>query len=104
MWHGGRAAGILTWRAVPVWSRACVPSAALKTVTLEGHPHISVGAGLHASIHPCKHASVMQKLTAELVASGRECRPEQYLFLFLKFISAVCPTIEYDYTLSVDGL
>ena len=29
---------------------------------------------------------------------------EQYLFLFLKFISAVCPTIEYDYTLSVDGL
>ena len=28
----------------------------------------------------------------------------RYLFLFLKFISAVCPTIEYDYTLSVDGL
>jgi ubiquitin-like-conjugating enzyme ATG3 len=29
---------------------------------------------------------------------------EQYLFLFLKFISSVCPTIEYDYTISVDGL
>lgn len=26
---------------------------ALKTVTLEAHPHISTGAGLHASIHPC---------------------------------------------------
>jgi ubiquitin-like-conjugating enzyme ATG3 len=52
----------------------------------------------------CKHASVMQKLCAELMNAGRECRPEQYLFLFLKFISAVCPTIEYDYTLSVDGL
>lgn len=77
---------------------------ALKTVTLEAHPHISTGAGLHASIHPCKHAQVMQKLSSELVAAGRECRPEQYLFLFLKFISAVCPTIEYDYTLSVDGL
>jgi len=77
---------------------------ALKTVTLEAHPHISIGSGLHASIHPCKHAAVMQKLTAELVAAGRECRPEQYLFLFLKFISAVCPTIEYDYTISVDGL
>ena len=35
--------------------------------------------------------------------AGKECRPEQYLFIFLKFISAVCPTIEYDYTLEVDG-
>ena len=37
---------------------------ALKTVTLEAHPHISTGAGLHASIHPCKHASVMRKLSS----------------------------------------
>jgi ubiquitin-like-conjugating enzyme ATG3 len=72
---------------------------ALKTVTLEAHPHISTGAGLHASIHPCKHAQVMQKLTSELARAGREVRAEQYLFLFLKFISSVCPTIEYDYTL-----
>jgi len=77
---------------------------AMKTVTLEAHPHISSGAGLHASIHPCKHTSVMQKLCAELVESGRECKPEQYFFLFLKFISCVIPTIEYDYTLAVDGL
>ena len=40
----------------------------------------------------------MQKLTSELASAGRAVRPEQYLFLFLKFISAVCPTIEYDYT------
>ena len=58
----------------------------------------------YASIHPCKHPQVMHKLTSELLAAGRECKPEQYLFLFLKFISSVCPTIEYDYTLSVDGL
>ena len=77
---------------------------ALKTVTLEAHPHTSHGAGLHASIHPCKHASVMHKLCSELVASGREVRPDQYLFLFLKFISCVIPTIEYDHTISVDGL
>ena len=56
---------------------------------------------LYASIHPCKHAHVIQKLTSELIASVRECRPEQYLFLFLKFISSVCPTIEYDYTLAI---
>jgi len=77
---------------------------ALKTVTLESHPHISEGAGLHMSIHPCKHASVMHKLVEELSLSGREPRPEQYLFLFLKFISSVIPTIEYDYTVAVDGL
>ena len=35
-------------------------------------------------------------------AAWRACG--RYLFLFLKFISAVCPTIEYDYTISVDGL
>ena len=27
-----------------------------------------------------------------------------FLFLFLKFISCVIPTIEYDHTISVDGL
>jgi len=75
---------------------------ALKTVSLESHPHIAGGAGLHASIHPCKHAQVMQKLCAELTAAGREPKVDSYLFLFLKFISSVCPTIEYDYTLSVD--
>jgi len=77
---------------------------ALKTVTLEAHPHMSHGAGLHVSIHPCKHASVMHKLCSEIIASGREVRTDQYLFLFLKFISCVIPTVEYDHTISVDGL
>ncbi|KAL3903245.1 MAG: hypothetical protein SGPRY_011754 [Prymnesium sp.] len=45
---------------------------ALKTVTLEAHPHITAGAGLHASIHPCKHAAVMKKLYDELANGGRE--------------------------------
>jgi len=77
---------------------------ALKTVTLEAHPHVSSGSGLHASIHPCKHAVVMHKLCAELANGGREVTSEQYMFLFLKFISCVIPTIEYDYTFAVDGL
>jgi len=77
---------------------------ALKTVTLEAHPHTSHGAGLHVSIHPCKHAPVMHKICSELISAGREVRPDQYMFLFLKFISCVIPTIEYDHTISVDGL
>ena len=76
---------------------------ALKTVTLEAHPHTAVGAGLHASIHPCKHAAVMQKLVQAQVDGGKEVKPEAYLFLFLKFISCIIPTIEYDHTIAVDG-
>ena len=34
---------------------------------------------------------------------GKEVKPEAYLFLFLKFISCIIPTIEYDHTIAVDG-
>jgi len=37
---------------------------------------------------------------------GREAskamRPDQALFLFLKFISSVIPTVEYDFTMDFD--
>mmetsp|Transcript_10287 Transcript_10287/g.19465 ORF Transcript_10287/g.19465 Transcript_10287/m.19465 type:complete len:291 (-) Transcript_10287:505-1377(-) len=71
---------------------------ARKTVTLETHPHASIQA---ASIHPCQHASVMKKLSEMLTAGGTQPRVDQYLFLFLKFMQAIVPTIEYDYTMSV---
>lgn len=32
------------------------------------------------------------------LANNKTPRPDQYLFLFLKFISAVIPCIEYDNT------
>jgi len=99
-----------------------------KTVTVEPHPHTGIQL---ASIHPCKHSSVMKKMLdqAALVQKEKQSRnvkstenkkktkeppktpptPEeiygisvnQYLFLFLKFISTVIPTIEYDNTASV---
>jgi len=99
-----------------------------KTVTVEPHPNTGVS---QASIHPCKHGPVMKKMLDQLalVVKGKEAKkasestetkkktstptptptPEQiygitvqqYLFLFLKFISTVIPTIEYDYTASV---
>jgi ubiquitin-like-conjugating enzyme ATG3 len=71
---------------------------ARKTVTVETHPHASIQA---ASIHPCQHASVMKKLSEMLTAGGSEPRVDQYLFLFLKFLGAIIPTIEYDFTMSV---
>jgi ubiquitin-like-conjugating enzyme ATG3 len=34
---------------------------------------------------------------------GGEMRVDQYLLTFLKFMSAVLPTMDYDYTSSVDA-
>ena len=68
---------------------------AKKTVTIDSHPHLCVE---QAYIHPCKHAPVMKKFMASASADGKELRVDQYMPLFLKFISSVIPTIEYDYT------
>ena len=87
---------------------------ARKTVTWDPFPHGSVRA---ASIHPCRHAAVMKKLAAVAASggggggggasAGGSAPPppsalpvERYLILFLKFIAAVIPTIEYDFTMA----
>ncbi len=66
-----------------------------KTVTVEAHPHTGV---VCASIHPCRHSEVMKVFMARMAQNGEPLAVEQYLFLFLKFMSAVIPTIEYDFT------
>ncbi|GAQ83284.1 autophagy-related protein 3 [Klebsormidium nitens] len=72
---------------------------ARKTVTIEDHPHLH---GKHASVHPCKHSLVMKKILDVICAKGADPRVDQYLFIFLKFIASVIPTIEYDYTVDFD--
>ncbi|KAJ3294497.1 E2-like enzyme [Borealophlyctis nickersoniae] len=75
---------------------------AKKTVTIEAHPHENVSM---ASIHPCKHANVMKRIIDHLVENGKaaELRVDQYLLIFLKFMSSVLPTMDYDYTTSMDA-
>ncbi|KAG0171982.1 E2-like enzyme [Apophysomyces sp. BC1015] len=75
-----------------------------KTVTIETHPHMTMSL---ASIHPCKHAEVMKKIIERMdegvvVNSAGEAgiRVDQYLIIFLKFMSSVVPTIDYDHTIS----
>ncbi|KAG6780894.1 hypothetical protein POTOM_013773 [Populus tomentosa] len=72
---------------------------ARKTVTIEDHPHLS---GKHASVHPCRHGAVMKKIIDVLMSRGVEPEVDKYLFLFLKFVASVIPTIEYDYTMDFD--
>jgi len=79
-----------------------------KTVTIEAHPHV---AGPHASIHPCKHGKVMKTIVHNLIKqqqtqggdddmiSGPSI--EMYLFIFLKFINSIIPSIAYDFTMDV---
>lgn len=69
---------------------------AKKTVTMEAHPHLP-GPPM-ASVHPCRHAEVMKKIIQTVTEGGGELGVHMYLIVFLKFVQAVIPTIEYDYT------
>jgi|UPI000581B551 ubiquitin-like-conjugating enzyme ATG3 len=73
-----------------------------KTVTIEAHPHVS---GPHASIHPCQHGKVMKTIVRNLMQSSTDGDEgpsvEMYIFIFLKFVSSIIPTINYDFTMDV---
>lgn len=63
---------------------------------------------LQVSIHPCQHADTMLELMKRYVMDAdeeggerRDFKLEQYMILFLKFLSSVIPTIEYDFTYSI---
>jgi ubiquitin-like-conjugating enzyme ATG3 len=80
-----------------------------RTVTIENHPHVS---GPHASIHPCQHGKVMKTIVRNLIKTssgdGGEAEEEGpsvilYLFIFLKFVSSIIPTINYDFTMGVSA-
>jgi len=71
-----------------------------KTVTVEPHIHTGI---VCASIHPCRHSEVMKVFMNRFEETGKQITVDGYLFLFLKFMSAVIPTIQYDFTQSVDS-
>jgi len=82
-----------------------------KTVTMESHPHLP---GVYASIHPCKHGDVMKAIVRNMSkdssgggssSSSSSDGPsvEMYLFIFLKFVSSMIPTISYDFTMDVNA-
>lgn len=96
-----------------------------KTATIEKAPFLNDTTTV--SIHPCKHANVMRALMSRAVSAAREkrsldklgklslsdksedddedpqdqdlVRADQYLVIFLKFITSVTPGIEHDYTM-----
>lgn len=72
---------------------------AQKTVTIDPHPHSGIK---QASIHPCNHAKVMKTIIDTIIVNGGQPQVTQCLFVFLKFISSVIPTIQYDFTVDLE--
>jgi ubiquitin-like-conjugating enzyme ATG3 len=70
-----------------------------KTATIEAHPHIGLN---YVSIHPCRHSETMKRILDVMIAATNEQPPVQmYMFLFIKFIGSMIPTIEYDNTIPI---
>merc|ERR1712100_514403 len=70
-----------------------------KTVTVDPHPLTGIPT---VSIHPCKHAQVMKKVVQDWVDQGITPRHDLAIFVFLKFISGIVPTINYDFTMDIE--
>lgn len=70
-----------------------------KTVSLEKHPHLNVQM---VCIHPCKHADVVKTLVNKAIDNGNDIMVNQYMFIFLKFIGSVMPSLELDYTTEIE--
>ncbi|CBZ29826.1 putative autophagocytosis protein [Leishmania mexicana MHOM/GT/2001/U1103] len=76
-----------------------------KTVTIDPHPVLSIPC---ISIHPCRHAETMRSLMHRMQENynrekANDPNAEPFVFpthlallLFLKFISTVLPTVQYD--------
>lgn len=70
-----------------------------KTVTFEKHPRMGNN---QLSIHPCNHAKAMKSMIDTTIENGGKPKVEFCMFVFLKFISSVTPTIEYDFTADLE--
>jgi ubiquitin-like-conjugating enzyme ATG3 len=71
-----------------------------KTATIEPHPHTGIQ---YVSIHPCRHAATMKRIVDVMIMNndGRLPSVNMYMFLFIKFIGSMIPTIEYDNTMPI---
>lgn len=70
-----------------------------KTITMEDHPHLP--GPPQASVHPCRHAQTMKKILDQMLEGGGELGVHMYILVFLKFVQAIIPTIQYDFTQTI---
>ncbi|KAM3130036.1 hypothetical protein pb186bvf_017834 [Paramecium bursaria] len=70
-----------------------------ETVTIEEHPFLN---HTQVTIHPCNHSTTMKAFIDKAKDNGTNLQPIQALFIFLKFMQSVMPTIIYDTTVDIN--
>ncbi|CAD8046556.1 unnamed protein product [Paramecium primaurelia] len=69
-----------------------------ETVTVEEHPYLHYQ---QVTIHPCNHSTTMKAFLDKAKQNGADIKPMQALFIFLKFMQSVMPTVVYDTTIDI---
>ena len=73
-----------------------MPEYRVKTYTIE--PHTCTGIR-NISVHPCRHSLILKKMIQDFQKSGKKLEVYMSIFLLLKFLQSVVPTIQYDFTI-----
>jgi ubiquitin-like-conjugating enzyme ATG3 len=50
------------------------------------------------TVHPCKHAEVLKSMTDAMKENNKKVGSHYALLIFLRFITGVIPTVEFDIT------
>lgn len=50
------------------------------------------------TVHPCRHANVLKSMSDAMRENGQKVGGQMALLIFLKFITSVIPTVEFDFT------
>lgn len=67
-----------------------------KTLTVENFPFMD--NTMMPTVHPCKHANVLKTMSDSMRENGQKVESHFALLIFLKFITSVIPTVEFDLT------
>jgi ubiquitin-like-conjugating enzyme ATG3 len=67
-----------------------------KTLTVETFPFIENTS--MSTVHPCKHANVLKSMADAMRENKQKVDAHFALLIFLKFITSVIPTVEFDIT------
>ena len=67
-----------------------------KTLTVEKFEFIE--NMMMPTVHPCKHANVLKTMADAMRENGQKVDSHFALLIFLKFITSVIPTVEFDIT------
>ena len=75
-----------------------MPEYSVKTCTIE--PQACTGIR-SISIHPCRHSLLLKKMIQDFQNSGKKLEAYTSIFVLLKFLQTIVPTVQYDFTVDI---